>query len=183
MKRKALIFSAILPFLFSFTNNASKDKAIPAGLYYSRYLYASNFGFAIPKNAVIQGITLDIQRQPESSNTAQDSIVRLIKEDAPAGSNRANPAPWPLNPAFATYGSPGDLWGTAWTAEDINSSCFGIYFSASNVDGNVTVYPSLNTIRITVDYTLPDGSHHTVSGFPSSLHVYQAEHLLPSSYS
>jgi hypothetical protein len=182
--KKSFLLPALLPFLFAFTGKQVPDKAIPAtSFYYSRYLYASNFGFHIPGNAVINGITLDIQRQPEGSSTAQDSIVRLVKENNPSGSNRANHAPWPLNPAFATYGSPGDLWGCAWTAHDINAASFGVYFSASNVDGDVSVNPNPNTIRITIDYTLPDGSHHFISAFPASLHVRQAESLLPTALS
>ena len=167
--------------VFLLDNNISAVGLMPNGncfqstCYYSRYLYASNFGFSIPGTATITGITVDIHRQSGNPNSATDSTIKLVKNSIPSGANRAMLTPWPTSAAYYNYGSSSDLWGNTWAPTDINVSTFGVYLKIYNMDGNVTTTPSVNHIRITIDYTMPTGVHYSVSAFPSAMNVYQTE--------
>jgi hypothetical protein len=143
--------------------------------YRSRYLYASNFGFNIPVTASITGITAEIYRQSGNTNSAADSTVKLVQNSMPMGANRAISTAWPLTGAYYTYGSASDLWGLAWAPADINDPAFGLYLKVYNMDANVTTTPSVDHIRITVDYQLPSGIHSSQTSEPSIFHVYQQE--------
>ncbi len=123
----------------------------------SEYLVASNFGFAIPSNATIDGITVTIARA-SSANTLgfsiNDSEVRLMKNGVIGGDNNATATDWPTSIGTATYGGSTDDWGQVWTPADINSSNFGVALSAfaQTILSNRTA--SVDYIRVSVDYSL-----------------------------
>ncbi|MEW6470404.1 MAG: T9SS type A sorting domain-containing protein [Bacteroidota bacterium] len=125
--------------------------------YMSRYLYASGFGFSIPGTATIDGISVDIYREPGTANSTADSTIKLVKNSVPTGQNKAMPGVWSLAPAYYSYGSASDLWGTAWTPADINDPGFGLYMKVYNTDANNVVTPTVDHIRITVTYSTPTG--------------------------
>jgi hypothetical protein len=121
----------------------------------SRQLLSTNYGFNIPAGSIINGVELEIERLTTSvagSRTASDNSVRLIKNGNVIGENRADPTNYGTNYTVITYGSPTDLWGTTWTAEEINANNFGAAFSVS-INSNPTVY--VDFMRITVHYTAP----------------------------
>lgn len=121
-------------------------------------LNATNYGFAIPTDAVIDGIAVTIARA-SSANTAgnsiDDSVVRLLKAGAPVGTNNASSSDWPTSIGTANYGSTSDLWGTTWTAAEINASDFGVTLTALNESGVGTRTASVDYIQVTVTYSLP----------------------------
>ncbi len=96
----------------------------------SEYLQGTSFGFTIPLNATINGITVSIMRK--DSGPIRDEEVRLLKAGSPVGSNRASSTNWPTSMALATYGSASDLWGTTWTPAEINAGSFGVALSVQN---------------------------------------------------
>ncbi len=115
----------------------------------THFLEASDFGFAIPDEAAIQGITVEIERHA-SDNTGDDFVVDSqikLTNGVDLSDNLATSAHWPLTDVFAVYG--GDLWGLPWTAEDINDSGFGVLISA-NVNFNVTAL--VDHVRVTIFY-------------------------------
>lgn len=127
----------------------------------TKYLTASDFQFAIPPNAIIKGIQLDIQRLSGGINLLakiSDNSVRLMKGGTFVGTDKASNSFWPIfNSAYETYGGPNDLWGTTWTPADINSPGFGAGISA-NLTGLLMLLPTANIdhMRITVNYsTIP----------------------------
>lgn len=80
-----------------------------------------------------------------------DNSVRLFRAGAPVGSNKASAAEWNLaSYATVTYGSATDLWGTTWTAAQINAASFGIGLSATVSTGTADV----DSMAITVTYTV-----------------------------
>ena len=121
----------------------------------SRYLAGTNYGFAIPTDATISGITVAIARFESATGAGkdvQDNIVSLIKGSTLTGTNKAaTSTEWPTgSPVAATYGSTSDLWGTTWTPADINASNFGVALSAKSSNNRTA---SVDYIQITVTYT------------------------------
>ncbi|HWA31994.1 MAG TPA: vWA domain-containing protein, partial [Candidatus Paceibacterota bacterium] len=129
----------------------------------SHYLKATNFGFSIPANAVIRGISVNMTRSAQynsggffGSNNLSDNSVRLVKGNTITGSDKAGNQAWSTSNTPASYGSPSDLWNTAWTPSDINSSNFGLVFSVKrNGSSNSTNKATITAISMTVYYTLP----------------------------
>jgi len=116
----------------------------------SEYLKATGFGFSIPAGAVIEGIQLDVLRF-ESSPGVGDNSVKLVKAGSIVGADRAVAGAWPTSPAYATYGSATDLWGTSWSVSDVNNSGFGAAVSALGVFSPTA---EIDFMRITVYYAL-----------------------------
>lgn len=119
----------------------------------SDYLQGTNYGFTIPTGSIIDGIELEIERRA-SNNTitrnGKDNVVRLVKNGTIVGSNFAQSGLYPTSLTSITYGSPTNLWGTTWTAADINNANFGAVLSVT-IDPTATVY--VNYFKITIYYT------------------------------
>ena len=116
-----------------------------AGL--SHYLKATNFGFAIPTGATINGILVEIEQKDFGSNGSENSI-KIVKGGVISGDEKSTGANMPDADAYVSYGSSSDLWGLSWTMDDINLTTFGVVFSVNGVTG-----VSIDHIRITVYYT------------------------------
>lgn len=133
-----------------------------AGNNTSHYLKATNFGFSIPSNATINGITVAFYREA-SNYYIIDNVVRLVKNGVIQSVNKAKATDWsPYWSGYSldNYGGSSDLWNTTWTPADINSSNFGVVLSAKNRNYNnpwwhpwwhITAY--VDYITITVTYT------------------------------
>ncbi len=125
----------------------------------THYLQGSNYGFAIPANATINGITVVINRQSSGSTSPllRDSRVSLVK--AVGGVQSTNKAITGTNWSnsgleTATYGGSSDLWGTTWTPAEINTSGFGVVLSAINGNTSYSRTATVDYIQITVSYTV-----------------------------
>lgn len=120
----------------------------------SSLLVCYNFGFAIPTDATIDGITVEIDRR-NSAGAASDNRVQLGKGNAFAnlvGTNKANTAlDWPASLTVATYGGAADLWGTTWSPADLNSSTFAVFLSVQADANNTDI--QVDYVRVTVTYT------------------------------
>lgn len=122
----------------------------------SHYLRVNNFGFAIPQDATIVGIRVDVERKASSNvHTVRDSAIRLVKSDGTLGSaNRASTTNWPTADAVALYGGSSDLWNeTVWNPQAINSNQFGVAVAAIGAAGTGSRTASIDSIRVTVTYT------------------------------
>lgn len=124
---------------------------------YTHYLKATNFGFAIPSGATINGIVVTIERKANYSiddRNVVDNVVRLVKGGVVSGNNKADTSTYyPTVDGLAQYGGATDLWGLTFTPADINSSNFGVVLSCylNNIAGGVIA--SVDAISITVYYT------------------------------
>jgi len=121
----------------------------------TNYLKAKGFGFAIPSDATIDGILVEVERKAQYANLLQDNSVKIVKNDVISGAEKADTATyWPLTDAYKAYGGSSDLWGLAWTPADINSYNFGFVISAKNTDTDPTfgriVY--IDYVRMTIYY-------------------------------
>lgn len=116
----------------------------------SNYLKVTNFGFLIPLDATITGITVAIERSTTVLNATHDNSVRLVKTDVISGNDKASASLWPTSDASVNYGSATDLWGLTWTPVDINAATFGVVISAlADIGGTAQI----DFISISVDYT------------------------------
>ena len=124
----------------------------------TNYLQATNYGFAIPSGSTIIGITVVINRM--ASGTApsgvSDNVVNLVRGGSVTGNNKATGISWPVSLGTATYGGVSDLWGSTWTAANINGADFGVYLSVYNGNVGGTRDVTVDTIQVSVNYTLPD---------------------------
>lgn len=116
-------------------------------------LRATNFGFTIPPGSIINGITVEIEKRSDAGSFVQDNEIELLKAGIEVGSNYASAAAWPSSDTYITYGGCSDLWGTTWTAADINASNFGVVLAAIDYSCAGNIVSSVDHIRITICYT------------------------------
>lgn len=116
----------------------------------SNYLEATNFGFNLPNDATVIGITAQFYRHDVSNGAVVDSIVSLIKAGTVTGENKAG-QPWQTSDTLATYGSGTDVWGTTLTASDVNASNFGVALSVTTE--KIGGLASVDYVLMTVYYT------------------------------
>lgn len=138
--------------------------------YWSRYLDCQNFGFSIPGGALIKGIQLDLTGFSNINSSIIDNEIFLLKNNLISGSNMALSGYWPITTTLRSYGGGTELWGTTWTATDIDSANFGVYIKVKNMTSlTPTVY--IDGISITVTYELATGVF-TQTSTSSPLTVY-----------
>ncbi len=132
----------------------------------SNYLKASGFGFVIPSNATIKGITATIERQSSGSNI-YDNEVRLVTSASGAvatSSDKAKTSSWPTgSDSSMSYGASTDTWSTSWTPAQINDASFGLILSVRNDDGSHNRDLYVDTITLAVTYTVPTTGTITVT--------------------
>lgn len=137
------------------TSNNSHATADLAANAATDYLLCNGFGLALPAGATVNGITVGIERRSSNPNTHRDAALYLVKGGATTGSNLADTATeYPNSDAVASYGGAGALWGTTWSAAEVNAANFGVAFSARNANGSGssrTVH--VDAVSVTVDYT------------------------------
>lgn len=136
------------------SNNAYATYSVASGGN-SNYLDVTGFGFSIPSNAIVRGITVSIERKAGAASAIRDDDVYIKKASCtdPCGSDRADTATnYPTTDGTDTHGGSADLWGKTWTAADINNSSFGVHYRVHNYAGSTTSV-SIDQITITVTYS------------------------------
>lgn len=124
----------------------------------SQYLKATEFGFAIPAGATIDGITVAVERKGTQAQTGvKDSEVKIVKGGTIGTTNKLSADIWPTTDAYKTYGGATDLWGETWTSTDINATNFGMVILATLDTLDETA--SVDHIRITINYTETGGGN------------------------
>lgn len=117
----------------------------------SDFLVAYNYKFSIPSGATITGIKVTVGRYGDAGSAIQDDFVKLRKNGAFVGAiNKAVSGDWPATETSIEYGGETDLWGTSWTATDINSANFGIGMAVKKTSGSGAA--RVDYIKIAVYY-------------------------------
>lgn len=120
----------------------------------TKYLKVQNFGFAIPTNATIIGIKVEVERSVSGSTSGgiKDAEIKIIKADGTISTNNKadTTTSWPVNnsEAYASY-NPADLWGEQWSAAAINNANFGVAIAAAATASRTA---QVDHVRITVTY-------------------------------
>ncbi|HEX9803049.1 MAG TPA: LamG domain-containing protein [Gammaproteobacteria bacterium] len=126
----------------------------------TEYLKCTGYSFNIPADAIVTGIELSIELHSESNRYFYDNFVHLVKNNTvQTAANKGTGTDLRGNSDMVlSYGAPTDLWGGSWTAAEINSASFGAAFAAQRGNYNNTGTVFVDTMPITVHYTLPSGS-------------------------
>ncbi len=126
-----------------------------AGSSSTAYLLGTGYGFAIPTGSTINGITVDIWGFNSNATAANRMIkVSLTKtgNSTVAGTTKAG-VTLPTANGQVTQGGAADLWGTTWTAADVNSANFGVIIADNDTTIGGTL--SIDYVLVTVTYTPP----------------------------
>ena len=116
----------------------------------SAVLLATGFGFTIPADSQIRGIEAWVERRASFDNPLDDNEVYLLKAGAPVGSNEASGTNYDDYDETQYYGDDDELWGTTWTAAEINAANFGLRFRVdSTTPVPLTAYVDYIVIRVT----------------------------------
>jgi hypothetical protein len=118
-------------------------------------LVLTGFNVQIPENATITGVQFQIRRNADDGFAVDDS-VRILRDGAPVGVNRARNAAWSRNLAYVTYGGMNDTWGVEWMPADFRSAGFGISMAPRYTGltaGNDRAH--VDSARVTVFYASP----------------------------
>jgi hypothetical protein len=127
---------------------------------FSTQILVTGFGYTIPAGSVINGIEFTANIQDNSGSIYDYQSPILFKNSAgtstPVGTSKPiSGTAWNQN-AFVTrtYGSPTDLWGTTWTAAQINDALFGVGYAGQNrIVTSATVTAFTQYWRMTVYWT------------------------------
>lgn len=118
---------------------------------HSYRLKAQNFGFSVPSDATIDGITVEIDRR-DFAGDAQDQEVRLFDASGTlAGDDKQTATSWPATLAVATYGGASDTWTISPTPAMVNDADFGVALIVLANSANTDI--AVDFIRVTVHYT------------------------------
>jgi hypothetical protein len=124
----------------------------------SAMLNSTHYGFAIPAGSTINGIVVMCRKLCDYSSEVRDVKAYLLKNYATVGSNLSDTgAGWTTSAVWKNYSNMTGLWGTTWTAEEINADGFGFGLSAEVYAGGGDDLPQIDVCQIMVNYTLSGG--------------------------
>lgn len=137
------------------SNNARATATLTLGES-TKNLKAKGFGLNIPSTATIEGIEVKIEKSVDISrtNAMKDNRVQLVISDLASGNNYAKTAYFNnTTDSVSTYGSQTDLWGLTLTPSQLNSSNFGVAYSAiRHPSGSSDQIVRIDHIQIKVYY-------------------------------
>lgn len=132
---------------YAYITNAAYDYGV-----WSYRLYVQQFGFAISAGSTINGITVEINGYGANGASSPQHVTLKKSGTDSAGDDYGIETDWPATPgATRSFGGVSDLWGTTWTAEEINASTFGVLFANKSTGTDADVY--IDYIRVTITYT------------------------------
>jgi hypothetical protein len=137
------------------TTDDNSYSEILGGSVTSNYLRASNFGFAIPAGATIDGIEARIERKSifGGPDGLDNSIKLFNASGVAAGNEKSTGAAWPSSTTVTTLGGATDLWGLTPSEADVEDIDWGWAISGTTVDSWLQV----DLMEMKVYYTLAGG--------------------------
>lgn len=135
------------------SNNVFATSTLSNGQNQSQKLRATGFNFNLPINASITGIEVTAEYSASTASRLGGTTVQLVKASTTVNTyTGSTSALWATSELTSTYGGSTQLWGTTWTAADINASNFGVEFAASHSTGG-SAEARLDHLTINVYYT------------------------------
>lgn len=125
--------------------------ATNAGAVYNRLLI-TGFGFGV--SGTITDISVEIEGMVSTGTLG--FFVNLTKDGTSVAATQQSKI-FNTTEAYKIYGTPPDLWGTTWTAAEINAATFGVITLAQLGSGTM----SIDHVRITITYTPDSGKAQT----------------------
>jgi len=123
----------------------------------SDFLRARDFGFEVPQEAWVSGISVDLKHHALSGGYIADRIVRLGGvPEARANRARDSSASWPSSVVDHSYGGATDRWG-AGSIEPalVNASTFAIDLSTRYLSTGGNDHGYVDSLTATVTYCMP----------------------------
>lgn len=126
----------------------------------SQNLDATGFGFAVPADARITGVSVAIARHNASgpTNHVVDKTVQLLVYDGSAqavhGSNQASATEWPTTETIRRYGGALDNWGAILNPTNVNHANFGVRMTVTCTAADARI----DWIGVRIHYRTRDGS-------------------------
>ena len=121
------------------------------------YIDITGFGFSIPSNATIRGVTASIERSRTGGSTGEVRFdtIQLIKAGTRGGTNLANATNFPTADAAVSFGGAANLWGNTLTYTDINASNFGISIRCVGSTAGTNRVANLDGVTLVITYSTP----------------------------
>jgi hypothetical protein len=140
----------------------------------SSLLIASNFNLAMPTGLVPLGIEVFIEANTDNSTRGVFNRIYLTKDGSNSvGDEKTDNVEIGQSQTIHNYGGSGDLWGTTWTAAEINSSNFGFAIEVLSDPGTGTVQADVYQMKVQI--TAVDINHETMG-------VMGGEGSIPQTY-
>jgi hypothetical protein len=117
----------------------------------STVLSFTEFGFTIPADATLEGISVALRCSAQPVAAGELWTVFLLLDEVQLGSKSAEPATSTLEDQV--FGGVDDLWSATLTASDINSVTFGCQVKAGIVDLVGGAVFSIDDVRMTITYS------------------------------
>lgn len=124
----------------------------------TRYLQCNGYGFTLPATAIIEGITVNVERRSNriTDGGSRDAAMRAVKAGVIGTTDRSTATIYTTADVVEAHGGVADLWGTTWTAAEINAANFGAAFAATKASAAGAPHTiSVDHVSITVTFTIP----------------------------
>ncbi|MEZ5313967.1 MAG: hypothetical protein R2862_10130 [Thermoanaerobaculia bacterium] len=137
--------------LFPEQATGSPNSGCASGAGSAQTLIVSGFGFALPATAIVDSI--QVRPKTRGADTANTIGLRLVRDGGVVGNSKSvgiqtSSGGWACtDTVFAD--SSADLWGTTWTAAQVNSGTFGVRMTAHSSGNGMGV----DAVQIVVNYT------------------------------
>ncbi len=123
----------------------------------SYFLVATNFGFAIPAGATIDGMLCRWEgKDGGGAGTVSHSVVNIVKGGTRGSADKSLGASFTATDNEYEFGGVSDLWSETWTASDINASNYGCAMSVVETGGDSETC-LMDHCKMIVYYTEPSG--------------------------
>lgn len=137
------------------------------------YLTATGFGFTIPSNATICGVTVNVvrQRQDLLLGLITDNSVKLVSNGSIGGTEHASGSSWSTSVQTVTYGGNADTWGLTLTPAIVNNANFGVGVSAKLTGGPLIallLVGGIDYISMSITYSMPSTLPITLMNFSAA---------------
>ena len=134
-------------------------------------LIGSNFGFAIPTGATINGITVSLVRKQTHSGTGvvKTGAVFLYKAGVPVGTPKIGTSYYVNSNVTETWGGTTDLWGASWNNNDINDPGFSFSMNVAYEDTDLADTAEIQAYSVTISWVVATSNHRSHVSEPCQL--------------
>lgn len=133
----------------------------------SEYLIVTDFGFAITGSDVIAGILFEIEASESLGGIAITEVFATKNGSATVGDDQeGSTQSLTTTDTYYSYGGASSLWGTTWTAAEINATTFGVMIQCSPDGGSGSRSAQVDHVRCTI-------THHAAGGNATKMHQYR----------
>lgn len=129
------------------TDGTTATTGSGSGGWQSDYINITGFGFTVPSNMNINGVTVRIKG---SGSSAVDETVQLIVGGTAQGFNNAASGSLPGTNQYMLRGNAESTWNIPLTAAQVNASDFGVRYAVRNTSGGGSA--AIDAIEVCVWY-------------------------------